>query len=300
MRKTARFLIVFSIWCLVFGINTKGVQAKTIEKITPTIASQTATIVPTTIIKQEIGNITEPRNEKTTYRLESVLEKQKDQKWNGFNSVRIMERMAIERGVSANTIVLLLLLPLVATLVSFLHYIFGFSGYGIFMPTMIAVTFVATGIFGGLLLFALILMISLLSNLFLRKLKIHFWPARSINLLFISLATFGLMAVSSFVKLVDIRNISIFPILFMIMLAEEFVRTQLVKSKDEAQKLTIGTLILSIIGAITMNIRWVQEMVILNPGIVILLVLAVNLMVGNYTGIRVSEIKRFKKAIRSK
>jgi hypothetical protein len=300
MRKIAHFLLVFSIWYLVFGMNAKYVNAKTIEKVTPTIASVTATIMPTVAVKQESGNITEPRSEKTNYRLESVLEKKKIEKWNGINTLRIIEKLAIERGVSANTLILLLLLPLIATLVSVLHYIFGLSGYGIFMPTMIAVTFLATGVFGGLLLFAMILMISLLSNLFLKKLKIHFWPARSINLLFISLATFGLMIGSSFIKLIDIRNISIFPILFMIMLAEEFVRTQLVKSKNEAQKLTIGTLVLSIIGALTMNIRWVQEMVLLNPELVVLLVLALNLIVGNYTGIRMSEIKRFKKAIRNK
>lgn len=300
MKKSAHFLLVFGIWYLVSSINTKYIYARTVEKVTPTIASQTAIIAPTVVIKQENGNITEPRSEKAIYRLESVLEKQKKQNWNGLNSLRILERWAIERGASANTIVLLLLLPLIATLVSVLHYIFGFSGYGIFMPTMIAVTFVATGIAGGLMLFALILIISLLSNLFLRKLKIHFWPARSINLMFISLATFGLMIISSFVKLIDIKNISIFPILFMIMLAEEFVRTQLIKSKGEAQKLTIGTLILSIIGAITMNIKWVQEMVLLNPEIIVILVLVINLWVGNYTGIRVLEVKRFKKAIRLK
>lgn len=300
MRKIAHFLIIFGVYCLVLKSNTKIVSARNIEKITPTVASVTATIMPTAAVKQESENITEPRSEKTNYRLESVLEKKKIEKWNGVNTLRIIEKLAIERGVSANTLVLLLLLPLIATLVSVLHYIFGLSGYGIFMPTMIAVTFLATGVFGGLLLFAMILMISLLSNLFLKKLKIHFWPARSINLLFISLATFGLMIGSSFIKLIDIRNISIFPILFMIMLAEEFVRTQLVKSKNEAQKLTIGTLVLSIIGALTMNIRWVQEMVLLNPELVVLLVLALNLVVGNYTGIRMSEIKRFKKAIRLK
>lgn len=48
MRKIARsLLIVFGIWYLVFGINTKTVLA--VEKITPTIASQAATMAPTEI-----------------------------------------------------------------------------------------------------------------------------------------------------------------------------------------------------------------------------------------------------------
>jgi hypothetical protein len=233
------------------------------------------------------------------YLMESVSA-QKVSGWGVFNFGKTVVRVAIDRGIEPNLIVLLLLLPLVATLVSVLHYVFGLSGYGIFMPTMIAVTFLATGIFGGLLLFAMILMISVFGGLLLRKLKLHFWPARSINLMLISVGTFGLMLVSSSVQIIDISNISIFPVLFMIMLCEEFVRTQLVKSKSEAKKLTFGTLVLAIIGAVTMNIAEVQRLVIMYPEGVILLVLVVNLAVGNYTGIRFSEVKRFKKAIRKK
>jgi hypothetical protein len=58
-------------------------------------------------------------------------------------------------------------------------------------------------------------MISLMSNLILKKLKLHFWPARAINLMMISIGTFVLMVISSFVSWLDISKISIFPILFM-------------------------------------------------------------------------------------
>ena len=136
--------------------------------------------------------------------------------------------------------------------------------------------------------------------MFLSKLKLHFWPARSISLMFISIGTFALMVISSFVRWIDISNISIFPILFMILLTEEFTRTQLTKSKKEAKKLTIGTMILAIIGAMTMNFGFIQRIVMEYPDGVIALVLIVNLLIGNYTGIRWSEIGRFKKAIREK
>lgn len=268
-------------------------------------ASATATLIPTTsnVASTEIGvkeNITEPRSKEAGYRLESVLEKQGLKRWNGLNTARVLVRMAVNKGVSANTIVLLLLLPVIATLVSFLHYVIGISGYGIFMPTMIGVTFLATGIFGGLMLFAMILAMSLLSNMVLRRFRLHFWPARSINLLFISLGTFGLMFLSSVVRVLDIRDVSIFSVLLMILLAEEFVRTQLIKSKSEAKRLTLGTLVLAMSGAVAMNIREVQEWVLLNPGVVVLMVLGINLWIGSYRGIRLMEIKRFRKAIREK
>jgi hypothetical protein len=287
MKKIAALLlIVFGIWYLAFGIRI--VEAKTVMITPVATATPTATLVPTAI---PTINITEAKSNKINYEVG---------KWNGLNSFRWMIKVAIDRGVSSNTIVLLLLLPLVATLASFLHYVVGLSGYGIFMPTMIAVAFLATGFFGGLLLFALILIISLLSNLILKKLKIHFWPARAINLIFISVAVFGLMILTSFVDLIDISKISIFPILFMILLAEEFVRTQLIKSKKEAKNLMAGTIVLAITGAIVMNFDSVQGLVLKYPELVILIVLVANLLIGNYSGIRLMEIKRFKGAIREK
>lgn len=208
--------------------------------------------------------------------------------------------LAVERGVSTNTIVLLLLLPLVATVVSVLHYIVGVSGYGIFMPTMMAVAMLATGIPGGLLMYGVILAVTLLSNSILKKLKLHFWPSRSITLTVISLATFGLMLVTSYWEWIDLSKISIFPVLFMILLVEEFVRTQLSRSKGEAINLTLGTLGLSMLGAWGMSIGVIQNWVLNNAEITLVVVVVINIIVGNYTGIRWSEIKRFKKAIRKK
>ena len=287
MKKiVAPLLIIFGLCYFAFGF--KPVLAKN-PIITPTIVSTpTATLVPTSV---PTVNITEPKSNKIDYGTE---------KWNGLNSFRWMIKVAIDRGVSTNTIVLLLLLPLIATLVSFLHYVVGLSGYGIFMPTMIAVAFLATGFFGGLILFALILIISLLGNMILKKLKIHFWPARAINLMFISVAVFALMLLTSFVEIIDISKISIFPILFMILLAEEFVRTQLVKSKNEAKNLMIGTIVLALTGSFIMNFYSIQALVLKFPELVVLIVLIANLLIGNYSGIRLTEIKRFKGAIREK
>jgi len=286
MKKLAQWFFVLGLVYLFLGKTDTLAQTGT---ITPTEeATPTAILVPTAI---PTINITEAKSEQIEYHSE---------KWNGFNALRVATGWAVNRGISTNTLVLLLLLPLVATLVSFLHYVVGLSGYGIFMPTMIAVAFLATGVFGGLLLFALILIVSLLSNLLLRKLKLHFWPARAIGLMLISIGTFIFMVVSSFISWIDVSQISIFPILFMILLAEEFTRTQLVKSDKEAKRLTIGTIILAVVGGVLMNFDWIQKVALNYPDLMVLLVLVINLVVGNYTGMRLTEIGRFKKGIREK
>lgn len=291
MRKTA--IIVILVWGL-FLIGKGELLAKVKDEI---ILRVTPSAVPTVMVPV---SMTEILDSESIYRLESVLEERKDFKWRGWNSISWLVREAVGRGVPAITIVLLLLLPLVATFVSGLHYLVGVSGYGIFMPTMIAVAFLATGTVSGLALFAVVLTITLLGNSLIKKLKLHFWPARTLGLLLVSLGTFGVMVVSSNFKMIDVNKISIFPVLFMIMLTEEFVRTQLVKSKKEAIKLVIGTLILAVVGAMTMGVREVQEKVLLYPEVVVLLVVVANMLVGSYGGIRFLEVKRFKKAIRKK
>lgn len=282
-----KFFLLLLIVLAFFKVEAKAVELVEEGPIEATL-SATPVLAPT--IEEIKPNIVEDDIVKVEYK--------EREDWNGFNSLRVLIAWATDRGVGSNTIVLLLLLPLVATLVSVLHYLGGFSGYGIFMPTMIAVVFLATGILGGLMLFAMILVVSLLSSVLLRKLKMHFWPARAISLLFISLSTFILMILSSFVKLIDIRQISIFPILFMILLTEEFTRTQLNKSNHEARKLTIGTIVLAITGTFIMNFGWFQDIVLKYPELVVVLVLVINLLVGRYKGMRVSEIKRFKDGIR--
>ena len=83
-------------------------------------------------------------------------------------------------------------------------------------------------------------------------------------------------------------------------MAEEFTRTELAKSKNEAKSLMVGTLVLAMVGAVVMGLKSVSETVLLHPGISLAAGLIINLIVGNYTGIRLSEISRFKKAIRQK
>lgn len=198
---------------------------------------------------------------------------------------------ALKSGVTSETVSMLILLPLVATVVSFLHYYIGLTGYGIFMPTMMAITFLSMGIIEGLILFAVILVISLFSNLILKKLKLHFWPARAINLVLISMGVIGFMTATK-------AKINIFGMMIMILLVEEFVRTQLIKSKIEARNLTIGTLLLAVMGAGIMSINGLKMWVLNNSDITILFILVANIVIGNYKGMRLTEIGRFSKAIR--
>ncbi len=95
-------------------------------------------------------------------KLESVLYEHPPKPLAITNFLQHAIRQAIQRGVSANTIVLILLFPLVAAIIAASRQIIGIGGFGIFLPAVLSVVFVSTGIVEGLLLFITITLMATL------------------------------------------------------------------------------------------------------------------------------------------
>ena len=90
-----------------------------------------------------------------------------------YNFLQYGIAQAVDQGVSADTIVLVLLFPLVASLIAAGRHLLGFHGFGIFVPAMLAVAFVATGIKVGLILFLVIYLTANLARKITQKLKLQ-------------------------------------------------------------------------------------------------------------------------------
>ncbi|MFH1561510.1 MAG: 7TM domain-containing protein [Patescibacteria group bacterium] len=278
---------------LFFGLNSTKAQAVTEIDLVARPATRAADLISQ---KQEP---TEPFDKPTKGRLEAALDSQQIGPLSVTNFLRHAIRKAISQGAPTNTIVLLLLLPFVGVLVSGLYYLLGLTGFGLFMPAMISVAFLATGVVGGLVLFAIVLMLTMLSTRLLKKVKLHARSRRAITLWVTSLGTFGLLLLSPSLHLFDLNKISIFPILFIIILSEEFIRTQTGKSRRTAISLTLGTIFISILGALLMDWSRFQELVLLYPEASFLVVLIASLIIGRYSGLRLLEYRRFKAVLRN-
>jgi len=289
-------ILLISLLCLIPIFNKKAGAIASVPTVKQTVIfeeAQEATQIAQPIIEVK-ENITEPKSEEAKEKFGAVLNQQKLRGLNPTNFLKHSIRFAVFHGVPANTLTLILLLPLVGALVGIIQYFIGLSGFGIFTPAMVAVAFLATGISGGLILFGAILIATIATGKLLKKIKLHYQPRRAITLMMISLITFFLLVVSPFLGLADLTQVSIFPILFLILLSEEFTRTQLGKSRRSAISLTAGTIVISIIGASLMNWEQLQKLILLNPEISFLVVLALNIIIGKYGGWRLLEYRRFK------
>jgi len=242
-------------------------------------------------------NITEPGS-KITGKLELFLAENPPQPLGITNFFQHAIRQAVDKGVSANTIVLVLLFPLVAAIIAASRHIIGIGGFGIFLPAVLSVVFVSTGIVEGLLLFITITLMATLSRMFLRKMKIQYLPRMALLLWFVSLGVFAILFLSPFLNLNTIITLSIFPILILILLTENFIEIQIGKSMREAVSMTLETLIIALICSFVLQLDFLQRFVLINPEIMVLGVAILDIFMGKYTGLRLLEYKRFKRLIR--
>ncbi len=250
------------------------------------------------IEEEKSEKITEP-TEVVKGRLTLLLESQELGELGITNFLKYAIRKTVDQGIPPNTIVLVFLLPLVATLITIVRYIFGISGFGIFTPVMISVAFIATGLTQGLVLFLVVVTIAILARTLLRKIRVHFLPRMSLLLWFVCLGVFALLYLGPQLGFDDVADISIFPILIVILLAENFIEVLIGKNSIEALKMTGQTLVVAIFGFWLLNWRPLQGFVLLNPELVFLILLVINLIIGRYSGLRWLEYRRFRSIFKS-
>jgi hypothetical protein len=241
------------------------------------------------------------KTEETLGPLDSLLKNQKLGRVWPMNPIKYAVRGAVSAGVPANTIVLLLLLPIVAFIIAFTRNVIGIRGFGIFLPAALSVVFVATGPIVGIGLFLAIVIVSTAVRILLRSLnlKLQYLPRMAFILWAVVSGVLGILFLAPVLKFPELSNVSIFAVLIMVLLAEDFTRVQLGKSVETAISLTFETLILSLISYLALTVRPLQHYVLLNPEISLIGVAFLDFLLGKYTGLRIMEFYRFRKLIQS-
>lgn len=282
-------------------VKPASVMAKTIIPAPTATASTEATMSATPVATPVVPpvDITQKSTE-SLGPLETIIKNQTLGPIWPFNPIKYAIRGAMAAGVPANTIVLLLLLPIVTFIIAFSRNVVGIRGFGIFLPAALSVVFVATGPVVGIGLFLIIVAVSTMVRMFLRRLKVklQYLPRMSFILWAVVFAVLGVLFLAPFINFPSLANVSIFAVLVLILLSEEFSRVQLGKSAKTAVNLTFETLVLSLISYGFLILQPIREFVLLNPEISLVSVAAANLLLGKYTGLRVMEYYRFRKLIK--
>lgn len=247
-------------------------------------------------ITEKSTDLTEPEGE-ARGKLEQYVLEHTDEPLMPTNFIQLSIREAITRGVPANTIVLVLLFPIVAAIIAASRHLIGLRGFGIFTPAIVAVGFLATGLTTGFILFFTIIAVATASRMVIRKLRLPYMPRTSLLLWVVSITVLVLLLVSPYLRLESLANLSIFPILLMVLLAETFIEVQNKRSRAEAMEMTLETLLLAVFCYFIMNLELVQKVVIVNPEFTLTAVAIFNIFLGRFGGLRLMEYWRFRKII---
>lgn len=227
-------------------------------------------------------------------KLAAFLDEHPVQPLSWYNVLQHGIRQSIEKGLPANIIVLIILFPIIASLIAASRHIIGLQGFGVYIPAVLAVAFVSTGIATGLGVFLIVLLASVLFRAILKKIKLQYLPRTAMMLWGVSLTVLVLLISSTLLNLNGFISVSIFPLLIIMLLTENFMETQLTVSRSKAFSLTLETVIISVVCSLIISSETIQQTVILNPEITVLLVAIFNIVIGKYNGLRLLEYVRFR------
>ncbi|MDR4499722.1 MAG: inactive transglutaminase family protein [Candidatus Scalindua sp.] len=196
-----------------------------------------------------------------------------------------------------NALKLLLLVPIGALVVVIMNNLVGLPTSGTFMPVLIALAFKQTELLPGLCMFCIIIGAGLQIRSYLSHLNLLFVPRISAVVIVVILLMTGMSVFSFKLGIQHGLTITFFP---MIILAWTIERISLIWEElghKEALTQALGSLFVACIVFLIMDNSIVEHLTFTFPEL-ILANLATILLIGNYTGYRLSELRRFKSLVK--
>lgn len=212
---------------------------------------------------------------------------------------RLMEYSLFSLPVSAQNVYrILLMVPVGAFLIVILRNVVGLRTFGTFMPILIALAFRETELIWGMVLFCILVAMGLLIRFYLEYLKLLLVP-RLASVLIIVILLMAVISIFSH-KLGFDRGLSValFPMVILAMTIERMSLVWEELGPAEALIQGFGSLMVAAMGYLCMSSRYLEHLVFVFPEL-LLVVLALTLLLGRYTGYRLTELWRFRAALSS-
>ncbi|GAB2799440.1 inactive transglutaminase family protein [Halomonas shantousis] len=187
----------------------------------------------------------------------------------------------------------ILLIPIGALVVVLLRVLVGLKTSGTFMPVLIALAFIQTTLFTGLIGFLLIVSVGLVIRSYLSRL----------NLLLVARVSAVIITVIAIISIFSVMayrfglnaglTITFFPMIILSWTIERMSILWEEEGPKEVIKQGGGSLLTAVLAYLAMNNPWVRHITFNFLGVQMIL-MAFILLLGNYTGYRLLELRRFK------
>ena len=209
-----------------------------------------------------------------------------------WNLLTTLVNYMVTRGVSSEMIILLLMLPVIITIVTFLKQVIGVTTFGLYTPSVITLSFVALGWKIGLALLCIILIAGYLMRALMSRYRLLYIPKIAIILTVTSIVLLLVLAVAATFG-ITLAPDTVFILLIMTTLSEEFMSVKAEMGLRSAIFAVGETVLVSIICFSIVQWAVLTSFIFAYPEIIIL-TLVINIFLGRWTGLRLSEVVRFR------
>jgi hypothetical protein len=189
------------------------------------------------------------------------------------------------------------MVPLGAFLLVLLRNVIGIKTFGTFMPILIALDFRETELLWGIALFSLVVALGLGIRVYLEYLKLLLVPRLAAVLIIVIILMTMITLFSHKLGFTHGLSIALFPMVILAMTIERMSLIWEEKGPSEALQQGLGSLLVASLGFLVMSNAVLNHMVFVFPEF-LLIILAMILILGRYTGYRVTELWRFREVLK--
>jgi len=213
-------------------------------------------------------------------------------KFNITSIYSIFERL----GISQNLLVILLMIPFGAIVVVIFRNVIGLETFGTFLPALIAAASRETGLLWGLVGFSLVIIISSLVRRLLDKVQLLHSPKMAILLTTVVIVLLSISVIGVQLELFELAHITLFPIAILAITAERFTIIEIEQGWRKAMSISANTMLVIAAAYVVMDSLFLQSMILAFPEL-LFIIIALNLWLGKWVGMRVTEFYRFRRLL---
>lgn len=205
----------------------------------------------------------------------------------------------IAKGIPTNTIYLVLAFPFILFVITFARQVFGIPIFGVYAPSVIALSLLILGIYFGLGAIIIVVAVSYLLRTILNKFKLLYIPKTSLVLAAIGLSFLGMIWFLSYYRVSLAISLAIFPMLVMSTISEKFLSAQSEEGLKGALSGVLTTIIIAIAAYYLVVWATFTNLIMSWPELVIAPLIGL-IILGRFTGLRLSEYFRFRSLFKEK
>jgi hypothetical protein len=187
----------------------------------------------------------------------------------------------------------LLMVPIGAFIMLILRNLIGVKTFGTFMPVLIALAFRDTGVIAGVALFVLVVGAGLLVRFYLERLRLLLVPRLTAVLILVVLLMALVSVLANQLQIEVGLSVALFPMVIMAMTIERMSVAWEERGAGTALKEGIGSLLVAALAYLAMSWPPLEHLLFVFPE-ALLILFAMALILGRYSGYRLSELFRFR------